>query len=103
MDKFSKELQDILIRLGQSPDLFTEQQEHYFKHLLQLLPVPDEVLLREYYGLFGTEVHPLDDLAYHRSINSEVMMSIIEKDLRRLAITPEWQQVLKPLIMGKTE
>jgi hypothetical protein len=29
------------------------------------------------------------------------MMSIIEKDLRRLAITPEWQQVLKPLIIGK--
>ena len=100
MDKFSKEFQDTLIRLGQNTDKFSAQQKHYTHHLLHLLTAQDEVIFREYYGLFGTEVHPLDDLAYHRGISPETMMTIIEKDLRKLAVTPEWQQVLKPLITG---
>ncbi|MCI1742578.1 MAG: hypothetical protein LKI18_09625 [Prevotella sp.] len=101
MDKFSKELQDTLIQLGQVPDHFSEQLEHYIKHLLHLLTVQDEVIFQEYYGLFGTEIHPLDDLAYKHGTDTETMMNIIEKNLRKLAITPEWQQVIKPLITGQ--
>ena len=93
MDAISKELQDFLIRLGSEPECVSEKVEHYIKHVLQLLSVPDEEIFKQYYGLFGCEVQTLDDIAHRHGVSAETMMRIIETDLRKLAITPEWQMI----------
>lgn len=93
MDKLSEELQDFLIKFGKNPHCVNEKTEHYLKHILHLLTSEDEVVFQMYYGLSGSEVHPLDDIAYKRGVSPDTMMKIIEADLRKLAITPEWQMV----------
>ncbi len=93
MDKYSSELQDYFIRLGKQPESVSERMEHYTKHLLHLLPVDTEKALISYYGLFGNDVTLLDDLAYKRRISATSMLTIIEKALRQLAISPEWQMM----------
>lgn len=101
MDDYCKELQDALIRLGQTPEKYGEKTEHEVKHLLHLLSAPDEAVFREYYGLFGTEVYPLEDIARRCGVSPQTLSSIIEKDLRKIAITPEWQQIVKPHLIEK--
>lgn len=97
MDSLSEELQNYLIRLGKGTDVVSERIEHYTKHLLHLLPNDTEEVFKQYYGLFDTEVVLLEDLAYHRHISKEMMLTVIEKGLRQLAVTPEWQ-MMKQLI-----
>lgn len=100
MDIISQELQEFLIRLGKDPECADEKTVHYVKHILHLLSTDDEFAIEMYYGLFGIETHPLDDIASRRSLSTAQMMSVIEAALRKLAITPEWQMV-KQLINKK--
>lgn len=93
MDALSSELQDFLIRLGRNPDTVSHKVEHYMRHILQLLQHDEEEILRQYYGLFGSGVKTLDDIAYERGVSAERMQTIITASLRRLAVTPEWQMV----------
>ncbi len=100
MDTISQELQEFLIRLGKDPECEEQKTVHYVKHILHLLSTDDESALEMYYGLFGIEPHPLNDIASRRGITTDNMMSVIEIALRKLAITPEWQMV-KQLINKK--
>jgi DNA-directed RNA polymerase sigma subunit (sigma70/sigma32) len=97
MTDLESELQEYLIRLGKNPKSVSERMEHYTEHLLHLLAYDTENVLKQYYGLFDTPVTSLEDLAYKRRISPEVMRSVIDKALRTLAITPEWQ-MMKQLI-----
>lgn len=100
MDTISQELQEFLIRLGKNAECVDENTIHYVKHILHLLSTDDEYTIEMYYGLFGIEAHPLDDIATRKGVSTEKMMSVIEIALRKLAITPEWQMV-KQLINKK--
>jgi len=95
MDALSSELQDFLIRLGKDPESVSHKMEHYTEHLLRLLHSDEEELLKEYYGLFGHDVRPLDFLASKRGISPDRLATIIEMCLRRIAVTPEWQMIRK--------
>lgn len=97
MDEFTNEFHLFLIRLGQDPSSVSHDIEHYTKHLLQLLPHEDEEILKQYYGLFGQQVRMLDDIAERLGISADMLQNIINADLRKLAITPEWQ-MMKQLI-----
>ena len=47
---------------------------------------------------------PIDDIARRYRLAAENLVDIIEKDLRRLAITPEWQMLLRrfsPLVRSR--
>ena len=45
-------------------------------------------------GLSHTSgVKPLDDIAKERHVSSETMLKIIEANLRKMAVSPEWQMV----------
>ena len=93
MDALSQELQDFLIRLGQNPGCVSEKVEHYVKHIMHLVYADDEDMLQQYYGLFGNDVKPLEDIARERKVSTDTMLRIIEADLRKIAVSPEWQMV----------
>ena len=100
MDALSQELQDFLIRLGQNPGCVSEKVEHYVKHIMHLVYADDEDMLQQYYGLFGNDVKPLEDIARERKVSTDTMLRIIEADLRKMAVSPEWQMV-KQLVGGQ--
>lgn len=93
MDALSEELQDFLIRLGKEPQCVSEKVEHYIKHIMHLVYADDEDMLQQYYGLFGNDVMPLEDIAKERHVSNETMLKIIEANLRKMAVSPEWQMV----------
>lgn len=93
MDTISNELQNFLVKLGKQPDCVSERAQHQVKHILHLLPLQDEKAVKQYYGLFGTRVHSLNEIAKLRVITTEEMEAVIKADLRKLAITPEWQMI----------
>ena len=93
MDALSEELQDFLIRLGKEPQCVSEKVEHYIKHIMHLVYADDEDMMQQYYGLFGNDVMPLEDIARERHVSNETMLKIIEANLRKMAVSPEWQMV----------
>ncbi len=93
MDSLSQELQDFLIRLGKEPGCVSEKVEHYIKHIMHLVYADDEDMLQQYYGLFGNDVKPLEDIARERHVSNETMLKIIQANLRKMAVSPEWQMV----------
>ncbi len=93
MDALSQELQDFLIRLGKEPNCVSEKIEHYVKHIMHLIYASDETMLQQYYGLFGNDVKPLEDIAKEHGVSTETMRKIIEANVRRMAVSPEWQMV----------
>lgn len=93
MDALSEELQDFLIRLGKEPQCVSEKVEHYIKHIMHLVYADDEDMLQQYYGLFDNDVKPLEDIARERHVSNETMLKIIEANLRKMAVSPEWQMV----------
>lgn len=102
MDSLSQELQDFLIRLGKEPQCVSEKVEHYIKHIMHLVYADDEDMLKQYYGLFGNDVKPLADIARERRVSDETMLKIIEANLRKMAVSPEWQMV-KQLISQQAD
>lgn len=93
MDTLSKPLEDFLIRLATSPDTVSGRMRHYTEHLLHLLNVRDEMLIMDYYGLFGHEVKNLDQLAAANNTTPDIIAQALEVLLHKLAITPEWQMM----------
>ncbi len=93
MDAFSQELQNFLILLGQHPDQVSHQKAHYIHHLLQLLSLAEENIMKLYYGLDGNKVRSLSDIAAMCGVTEEQMQQVIERCLRRMAVTPEWQSI----------
>lgn len=93
MDELIKELQTFLVRLHYEPECISHKVVHYMEHLTHLLSVQDEESLLHYFGILGHEQKSLDELAQERQLSPEDMIAQIDKCLRKLAITPEWQMI----------
>jgi hypothetical protein len=93
MDAIAQDLSDFLIRFHQQPDSVSEQIEHYVKHILFLLPPDDEDMVLSFFGIFGKQITSLSMLATKYGTTVAVMQKRIDRNLRHLAITPEWQMV----------
>ena len=93
MDELTKELQSFLVRMGYQPESVAHETEHAMEHIIALLGPNDEDSLVHYFGLFGKERLSLDEIASRQQLSPEEMMERIDRCLRRLAVTPEWQLV----------
>ena len=93
MDELTKELRSFLVNLHYNPNSVSDKMQHYLEHLTHLLPVEDEETLLHYFGILGHEQMSLDELAQKRRLLPETMMACIDKSLRKIAITPEWQML----------
>ena len=98
MDALTRSLHSFLVRVGLNPMSLSPQMEHYLEHLLYLLPPEEEEAVTHYYGLFGSERKSLQEIAAELELSQEDTMERIDKCVRKLAVTPEWQmmkQILK--------
>ena len=95
MEEISKSLHSHLVSMAYEG--CSHEQEHQMEHLVALLDPDDEDDLTSYYGLFGQPRRSLDEIARGRSRSPEQMLVSIERSLRRLAVTPEWQMMKERL------
>ena len=93
MNVLATELQSFLIRLGKEPDCVSHKVGHYIEHILHLLSADDEEALKSYFGLFGNAQLSIYDIAKKRGEAAEETMENIDRNLHRLAVTPEWQTI----------
>ena len=93
MDILSEELNVFLTRLGNAPETVSEKTEHYIKHILQLLTVDHETIVKEYYGLFGVAQLSAEKSADTHGLSSDEVRRIVNNSVRKLAVTPEWQMI----------
>ena len=91
MDPLSHSLHTYLVALAYQGG--THEQEHQVEHLTALLDPDDEEALLHYYGLFGHERLALADIARERQESPEQTMAVIDRCIRKLAVTPEWQMI----------
>ncbi len=91
MDSLSHPLHSFLVKMAYEG--VTHEQEHQMEHLTALLMPDDEEALLHYYGLFGHERLSLDQIACERKETPEQTLLGIEKSIRKLAVTPEWQMI----------
>ena len=97
MDKLANELQSFLVRLGRTPESVPHEKAHYTEHLLHLLSLEDEEDLMHYFGLFGEEQLSLREISHRRGQDEASMMERIDRNIRKLAVTPEWQVIKQGL------
>ena len=71
----------------------THEQEHQMEHLLALLDPQDEQAIVSYYGLFDEPRLSLGEIAAKRKEQVEQTLATIDKCIRKLAVTPEWQLI----------
>lgn len=98
MDELSIELHTFLIQLGKEPYCISKQVEHYIEHMLHLLPLERENTLKKFYGLFREQQLTLKVIALELGISENELAQHIAEDLRKIAITPEWQMVKQLII-----
>ncbi|MBP3757112.1 MAG: hypothetical protein J6I61_07525 [Prevotella sp.] len=99
MDPLSRELQTFLVRMGYEG--IDHTTEHMMEHLVALLNPDEEEALVHYYGLFGEERKALDDIAKDRNEEPETTLAAIDKSIRKIAVTPEWQMIKTKLNENK--
>lgn len=106
MDKYSQQLENYL-RLAHSSALLVSQADKAnLNILLEMLGPIDHDIFVAYYGLFGSPVAVVEQIAKSYRVPTTAIHEIIEKDLHRLAITPEWQMMvrqLKPIVRKKID
>ena len=95
MDALSHPLHTYLVTLGYEGA--THEQEHQMEHLLALLEPQDEQMLVSYYGLFDEPRLSLADIAAARHQSPEQALADIERSIRKIAVTPEWQTIKETL------
>lgn len=93
MDAITKELRDFLVKMHYEPGSVSHKMEHYIEHLTHLLPVDEEEDLLHYFGILDHDQLSLDEIAQKRRLSSDAVLSSIDKSLRKLAITPEWEML----------
>ena len=97
MDELTKELQTFLVRMRYQPESVSPTITHNMEHLVRLLDADDEEAVLHYFGILGYEQLSLNEIAQERKLPPEDMMALIDRLLRRLAITPEWQMMKQAL------
>lgn len=93
MDTFSKSLDAYLQRMGRTKLLVDHKMEGYIQKLLFLLPPGHDKAICEIYGILGSPKSSLEDVARRFGKTPDQMKEQLEQDLRKIAVTPEWQMI----------
>lgn len=91
MDALSQSLHSYLVKVAYEGA--SHEQEHQLEHLLALLFPEDEQAVVSYYGLFDEPRLSLDEIARKRGEYPEETMAAIDRYIRKIAITPEWDNL----------
>ncbi|EGN57257.1 hypothetical protein PRBRB14_23840 [Hallella multisaccharivorax DSM 17128] len=104
LDRFSIQLHRYLQLAQGSALLVSNADKANLNILLTMLGAVDKDIIDAYYGLFGGSRKPVEQLALKYRVPQSAMREIIAKDLHRIAISPEWQMMMrrmKPIVQRK--
>jgi DNA-directed RNA polymerase sigma subunit (sigma70/sigma32) len=95
MDAYTRQVHNYLKLMTKSALLVSELDKANIDILITMLGELDKEIICEYYGLFGTPQKTTAAIAEKHRVKPEVITEIVEKDLRKIAITPEWQMMAR--------
>lgn len=104
MKKIYEPLRRFLHLMESNSFLVTDIDKANVDILLTMLGEVDKAILSAAFGLFGASPETRDALAKRYGVSPEAIDEIIDKDLRKIAITPEWQmmeQQFSPLVRSR--
>lgn len=93
MDAYTEQVHNYLKLMKESVLLVSEGDRANTDILITMLGALDKEIICEFYGLFGMPQKTLAHIAGKHHVRPEVIAEIVEKDLRKIAITPEWQMM----------
>ena len=93
MDSLSQDLSSFLMRMHHQPNSVNERIEHFIKHLIYLLPDEDVRIVSAFYGVNDFDLTSIAILAQQNGCTVMELQQRIERDIRRMAVTPEWQMI----------
>ncbi|WP_276911597.1 RNA polymerase subunit sigma [Hallella colorans] len=93
MDTYAKQVSDYLSLMTDTTLLVSEHDKANMDILITMLGEVDKDIICAYFGIFGKPKQTPDDIAAKYKITPQDILTIIEKDLRKIAITPEWQMM----------
>lgn len=93
MDALSNRLATFLRLMCSSALLITDGDRANMDVLLTMLGALDKDIVESYFGLGNEEPQSVEQLAARHHVSVEQMQHIIDMDLRRIAISPEWQMM----------
>lgn len=93
MDALAQQVEGFLELMNSTTLLVSETDKANIDILLTMLGPIDKDIVQERYGLFGTAQKSLDEIALKHGVAPSAIAEIIAKDLRKIAITPEWQMM----------
>lgn len=97
MDKFSEQFDRYLKLAHSSKLLVTEADLANLSMLFNIVGPVDRTLLISAYGLFGTPQTSVEEMAKKYSVDKDVIEKRLEKDIRLIAVSPEWQIMLRQM------
>ena len=95
MDAYAKQVHNYLKLMKESALLVSEVDKANMDILITMLGELDKQIVCECYGLFGTPQKTVAAIAERLRVKPEVITEIVEKELRKIAITPEWQMMAR--------
>lgn len=104
LDRFSIQLHRYLQLAQGSALLVSNADKANLNILLTMFGAVDKDIIDAYYGLFGGGRKSVEQLALKYRVPQSAMREIIAKDLHRIAISPEWQMMMrrmKPIVQRK--
>lgn len=93
MDKYAKQVSDYLSLMTGTTLLVSEHDKANMDILITMLGEVDKDIICAYFGIFANPKQTPGDIAAKYKITPQNVLTIIEKDLRKIAITPEWQMM----------
>ena len=106
MDKISQPLHNYLKLAHQSALLVSQADKANLNVLLTMLGTLDKDSSDTDDGLCATPQIPINQLAAKHKVAAETIQEIVDRDVRKLSITPEWQMMLRqlsPLVRKRIE
>lgn len=89
----AQEFHSFLMALNANPEKTNNQLRHFLDHLFSILKEEEAEAVKHYYGILGHEQMVLNDIARERQVSEAEILQEINNNVRRIAITPEWQQL----------
>lgn len=102
--QIEKQLENYLKLAHSSALLVSKEDKANLNVLLEMLGHIDKDIISARYGLFGYMEETVAQIALKYHVPPSAIEEIVRKDLRKIAITPEWQMLLrqlKPVVQKK--
>ena len=77
-----------------------DKLEHFLEHLFSIVGYNEAEAVMHYYGILDHTPLALKEIAVANHLSEEEMLEQIDGSLRKIAVTPEWQELRNMALMS---